>query len=525
MYQIIIVREFGQPQRLWHHVLEEMALDCCVLSYTKEDILQPQVINQWSAEIVILDIKEADEELIQAIKQKDEATQVIMIVQDSDWRCAQAAIRSGADAYIPKEYLSREELAQIIAQALLANQERKTKLMRHTWMEKEALRALLLSIETGSHEVQEAIRMLSKSAILAPYQNGYYMAYITMSSQMEPSVSKHIWQRIHLWIKQSHKTENDGHPFAVLSLRPDTGVILFQRTQENVKSICCELLLQFAANELFLTLSEPCERLCHLPQTFKALLQLDKAHFYASEGMLIQGNISADFHALHKGSIDFHDRLYKALNARDYEEMGKIHTQVMCYMKEKRIDPQEVISYVVFLLHNMEGNELKKAVKTGFDFYGVISQIPDCRSLHQLDLLMRDTLYKIKEWLKDEESDRYGKDIRDIILFVEQNCAEKISLHMLAERFHVNESYLSRMFKKQTGKNLIYFINEMKMSKARELLCDPNIMVKEAAYAVGFEDPFYFNKLFKRFYGTSPTEYRRRILDQRTTSEHLLRKV
>ena len=82
---------------------------------------------------------------------------------------------------------------------------------------------------------------------------------------------------------------------------------------------------------------------------------------------------------------------------------------------------------------------------------------------------------------------------------------------MLATHFGINESYLSRMFKNQTGKNLIYFINEKKMNKARELLKDPDMMVKEAAYAVGYDDQFYFNKLFKRFFGVSPTEYRRRF--------------
>ena len=61
----------------------------------------------------------------------------------------------------------------------------------------------------------------------------------------------------------------------------------------------------------------------------------------------------------------------------------------------------------------------------------------------------------------------------------------------------------------------LYYVNEKKMHKARELLGNPHIMIKEAAYAVGYDDQFYFNKLFKRFFEVSPTEFRRRIQAQK----------
>ena len=65
------------------------------------------------------------------------------------------------------------------------------------------------------------------------------------------------------------------------------------------------------------------------------------------------------------------------------------------------------------------------------------------------------------------------------------------------------------MFKNETGKNLIYFINEKKMRKAMELLEDPNMTIKKVANMVGINDQFYFNKVFKKFYHVSPSEYRK----------------
>ncbi|MEG1637999.1 MAG: AraC family transcriptional regulator, partial [Erysipelotrichaceae bacterium] len=116
----------------------------------------------------------------------------------------------------------------------------------------------------------------------------------------------------------------------------------------------------------------------------------------------------------------------------------------------------------------------------------------------------------IEQWVRDNSMNRYRKDVMDIIHYLDANYRDKITLTMLSERFKMNESYLSRMFKKQTGENLIYYINEKKMQQALVLLQDPNIKIKEVALSVGIEDQFYFNKVFKKFYQVSPSEFRKK---------------
>ncbi len=72
---------------------------------------------------------------------------------------------------------------------------------------------------------------------------------------------------------------------------------------------------------------------------------------------------------------------------------------------------------------------------------------------------------------------------------------------MVANAVNLNESYLSRIFKNETGKNLMYFINEVKMKKAKELLKQPDTLVKEVANSIGMTDQFYFNRVLKSFMG------------------------
>lgn len=106
---------------------------------------------------------------------------------------------------------------------------------------------------------------------------------------------------------------------------------------------------------------------------------------------------------------------------------------------------------------------------------------------------------------------RYRKEVNQVIEYVKLNICEKITLGMLAKEVRMNESYLSRIFKQETGTSLFQYMNELKIKKAMELLRQPYVMVKEVAAAVGIEDPFYFNRLFNKICGLSPTDYKKKL--------------
>lgn len=99
-----------------------------------------------------------------------------------------------------------------------------------------------------------------------------------------------------------------------------------------------------------------------------------------------------------------------------------------------------------------------------------------------------------------------------IARLVGEMLCEKITLSLIAQRINISENYISRLFKSDTGINLITYINIRKMERARDLLCDTEMSVKEISAAVGYEDQSYFNRTFYKMFGISPTEYRRLLL-------------
>ena len=91
-------------------------------------------------------------------------------------------------------------------------------------------------------------------------------------------------------------------------------------------------------------------------------------------------------------------------------------------------------------------------------------------------------------------------------LFIHYNQA--INLEKLAEKFSVSKFYLSHIFKKETGKSIGAYLEDIRMLRAKELLHDNAFSISEVASLVGFPDNNYFTKAFKKKAGLTPSKYR-----------------
>lgn len=98
--------------------------------------------------------------------------------------------------------------------------------------------------------------------------------------------------------------------------------------------------------------------------------------------------------------------------------------------------------------------------------------------------------------------------VKAALSYIEQHYAGRITLGEIAAALYVTPQYLCRLFKKHTGQNLLEYLTEYRMEKAKQHLMDPRCNVSEVAALVGFNDPHYFSSTFKKFYGITPLEYR-----------------
>tara|TARA_R110001592_G_scaffold68955_1_gene211456 strand:+ start:400 stop:1338 length:939 start_codon:yes stop_codon:yes gene_type:complete len=92
--------------------------------------------------------------------------------------------------------------------------------------------------------------------------------------------------------------------------------------------------------------------------------------------------------------------------------------------------------------------------------------------------------------------------------FLINNLIQNFTIDEIAEKFNYSKSYLHTKFKNKTGYPIIVFFNLKKIQKACEYLNYTDLSIKEISYKVGFEDPLYFSRIFKKFMGKSPRNYK-----------------
>lgn len=133
-------------------------------------------------------------------------------------------------------------------------------------------------------------------------------------------------------------------------------------------------------------------------------------------------------------------------------------------------------------------------------------QMADYRALRTEVRCELDKLVKAAEAHAERAESRVVERVKRTIL---QRSHEDLSLEQIAAEEGVSPFYLSRLFKEETGVNYIEFLTARRMEKARALLANPELSLKQIAFEVGYHDPNYFSRVFKKTTGLSPREYRK----------------
>lgn len=112
-------------------------------------------------------------------------------------------------------------------------------------------------------------------------------------------------------------------------------------------------------------------------------------------------------------------------------------------------------------------------------------------------------------------SDAHGKHIEKRVFqsinYMKANITQTFTLEQLAENVNVSSSHYSALFKHQIHNSPIAFFNNLKMQRACELFNAGQQNISRVANQLGFEDSYYFSRIFKKIVGTSPSEYIKRL--------------
>lgn len=163
-------------------------------------------------------------------------------------------------------------------------------------------------------------------------------------------------------------------------------------------------------------------------------------------------------------------------------------------LHEKKIQhfSSEYAANRMFSLFDMLFRALDKDYTLGTFIY--ISQV--------LSLILSEVFFRNLENVSLED-----RNLTAIIRYMNRHIHEELSLEELLMKFHCSKSYLHRLFQTKTHHAPMNFFTRLKMSEACKMLRS-NKHVYEVAHELGYRDPYYFSRLFKKIIGLSPQQYK-----------------
>lgn len=245
-----------------------------------------------------------------------------------------------------------------------------------------------------------------------------------------------------------------------------------------------------------------------------------------------------------KGINSIYSSFIQALNSISYRSMDNIvhYRDIIRAEGSVHFDYRETLNYL------LEAVRLRKV--EAYDYFGLIMDrlrsLPDAEKRNRIIELMVLTIHATQQdsnndlsfdyisslahfmelegeqlieaayqrfiyhtsFVKQQHSIDYTNHIVQVTKeYLENHYAEDISLEDVAEQVNISPQYFSKLIKKTTGFNFIDWLSMLRVKKAKELLTNSNLTVKEVCFMVGYKDPNYFSRIFKKRIGITPSEY------------------
>lgn len=138
----------------------------------------------------------------------------------------------------------------------------------------------------------------------------------------------------------------------------------------------------------------------------------------------------------------------------------------------------------------------------------IARRIENIASLEEGQKLQKEMVVKYCRLVKNHSMKNYSLLVQKVITRIDMDITADLSLKSQAQLLNINASYLSTLFKKETGQTLTDYVNNRRVEFACVLLKNTNLQVQTVAQQCGILDVNYFTKTFKKYKGQTPKEYR-----------------
>jgi AraC-like DNA-binding protein len=216
----------------------------------------------------------------------------------------------------------------------------------------------------------------------------------------------------------------------------------------------------------------------------------DKTYYLCQgEGFLVCPNVVVSYAAAPGESWNYSWVAFNGLNAENYLNRANLNQENPIFHCSR----EDYINKCFQEIFDSTQCEKSMDLKALSSFYNLLSTIIEERSS------------KGYEKISTKHQDTY---VKQAIEFIDTNYSRRISIEEVARYVGINRKYLSKLFSDVLNVSPQNYLVNFRLKKACEYLSSSNLSISEISTSIGYNDPFLFSKVFKKYMGISPSSYR-----------------
>lgn len=466
-----------------------------------------QMIDTFNPDLVLMDIKMpgmSGLEAVEHISVSHPQIKFIMVTAYDMVDYLRSAIKLGVKDYLLKPSKSSEIIQTVGKVIKLIEEEKKSK--EKNQMQQEAFQKTLALVETDvvtqllfDHVHEVHVDMLVDLLDIPSIKEMFVMLVLI------PNDSEN------LYISIKEKVREYGSSWVGPLYGKQLPIIVFREPDRSFRSqaihLAREILSIDKANKegWFIGIGTVCDTLASVRQSYhdSLLATIDttlpvKYRFYSDVPVMEDYKLFIPYQ-----EEEFTDQI-RLGNWNHVQE--SIFNLIDSYEREGAglIQAQQRLMEVLWVISRVMSEMGIETITPLYSF-----QTQDYRQLRaEVEIILKKMMLTHEEYYSHIEADT----IKQIKQYISEHSHEDISLETLGKRVGLSPIYISKMFKEKLGINYIDYLTECRIEKAKKLLCDPEKSIKEITFEVGYHEPNYFSKVFKKVCQVAPKEYRKALL-------------
>ncbi|SDO12300.1 response regulator transcription factor [Alkalicoccus daliensis] len=508
-HKILIVEDEVLERKALKKMIESNFSNTEVIGEASSSRQAIELVELFHPDIITMDIRLPGMDGIQTIEeiQKNYPHISFIILSAFDtFSYAKKAITLGVHDYLLKPY-DEEELCTALQQVLQHREKSALQRMEHLSMKDQMEQMKLLAeTELVTNLLENRISDLTSDMLQDILEIQFHEAVaLRINFHQQTPFNSFTAREVHQLLKQ----ELYHYPYCLLG--PLQGgqlpVIIFRTGGEenSLKSMVQEIwkhLIPVLDKRNFTASCGAGDKVNTPELLVNSFQEAVQASLKASRPMQLVFYQQTDM--LEEAKVDYRleNLIIQAVRSGNLQEassqLSDFLTQLLPHPKLSSEDKREQI-YDLFLLCSRTADPPLKWNK---------KVIKSCEvSLESMDVILQ-TFDELCRQRLDQLEDIHHNVIKATLQYLEENYQNDITLESAARQAHLTPSYLSKIVKERTGVTFIDHLTRLRISKAKELLKTTNASLKEICFSIGYHDPNYFSKVFRKYENISPREYR-----------------